>query len=482
MILKQPLYIAALLSFCISCSQCGGVSQAEEAIAEACKDGSMSVEEIANVAATLRDKDKRKYHSDASVMSYIKEHSGCLTAQNKPKQTPSVSDAQKPVYNVFIENSMSMDGYVRGNTDFKNAIYGFLSDILLKTNGITDTMKLFYINSQLIPFKPDLTDFIEKLNPSTFSERGGERGASDIHSVLKTALGATSKGQVAIFVSDCVFSPGRGKGAEDYLVNQSIGIKRTFSDFIYTNPDLATVVIKLNSEFDGTYYDFNNGKHPLKSRRPYYIWLIGKYDHIQKLRDQIDIKKIRGGFEDFYAFYPLSIATSPSYRVLKINKIGSFESDREHPQTHIINALAESRERNAGQFRFAVGIDLTKLGLAESFLTTPENYKLNSDKYTLTVEAITDKERQADPSLSKLSHKLLISTNDLQPTTLDISLIRKMPQWIEDSHSTNDVNQTGDELKRTYGFRSLVQGVADAYSSSAKGQDDYFKIHISIKK
>jgi hypothetical protein len=487
MILKQQMYIAALLLFCVSCSQCGGVSKADKAITEACKDGLISDDDIATIATALREnkREAAKYRDDAAVLDYIKKHNGCLGSDNlttTTTSTPSVNDSLKPVYNVFIENSMSMDGYVRGNTDFKNAIYGFLSDILLKTNGIADSMHLFYINSKLIPFKDDVTDFIEKLNPSSFSERGGERGTSDIHGVLKTALDATSKGQVAVFVSDCVFSPGRGKDADDYLVNQSIGIKSTFSNFIYANPELATVVIKLNSEFDGTYYDLYNSPHTLKARRPYYIWLIGKYDHIKKLRDKIELKKLRAGFEDFYAFYPLSIAASPSYRILKNSKIGSFEPDREKPQSNIINAKAESRDQNAGKFRFAVGIDLAKLGLAESFLTNVANYKLSSDKYTLTVEAISEKEQQTDPSLSKLSHKLLVTTSDLQPTELDISLIRKIPQWIDDSNSKNDVTQAGEELKRTYGFRSLVQGVSDAYVSLAKEQADYFKIHISIKK
>ena len=271
MILKSYTYFAALLLFSIGFSQCFH-NNADKAIAEACKDGSMSAEEIATVATALRanKREASKYPDDASVLEYIKKHNGCLGSDNPPPPP-----LEKPVYNVFIENSMSMDGYVRGNTDFKNAIYGFLSDILLKTNDITDSMHLFYINSKLIPFKPDVADFIEKLNPTTFSERGGERGVSDIQNVLKTALDATNKGQVAVFISDCVFSPGQGKDASNYLVNQSIGIKRAFSDFIYTNPDLATVVVKLNSEFEGTYYDLYDAKHPLKSRRPYYMPITG---------------------------------------------------------------------------------------------------------------------------------------------------------------------------------------------------------------
>ena len=127
-------------------------------------------------------------------------------------------------------------------------------------------------------------------------------------------------------------------------------------------------------------------------------------------------------------------------------------------------------------------IHIDTIELCIPSVTTPANYKLNNEKYTITIEPITEKEREADPSLKTLSHKLLIATTDLQPTELDISLIRKLPQWIDDSNSKNDVNQTGDELKRTYGFSSLVKGVADAYTSTAKEADNYFKIHISIKK
>ena len=133
MIFKQTLSVAIiLLLLCGSFSSC--TSKADDAIAEACKDGTMSDSEIANIATLLR-KDKReatKYRDDESIRNYIRQHNGCLNSGATTQPTPSVSNAQKPVYNVFIENSMSMDGYVRGNSDFKNAIYGFLSDVLLK--------------------------------------------------------------------------------------------------------------------------------------------------------------------------------------------------------------------------------------------------------------------------------------------------------------------------------------------------------------
>ena len=37
--------------------------------------------------------------------------------------------ATKCVYNIYIENSGSMDGYVKGKTEFEQAVYSYLSDI-----------------------------------------------------------------------------------------------------------------------------------------------------------------------------------------------------------------------------------------------------------------------------------------------------------------------------------------------------------------
>ncbi|MDR1023227.1 MAG: hypothetical protein LBL94_08165 [Prevotellaceae bacterium] len=55
----------------------------------------------------------------------------------------------KPTVNVYMENSGSMDGYVKGVTMFEQAVYSYLSDI--KISDFTNTLNLFYINSKIIP-------------------------------------------------------------------------------------------------------------------------------------------------------------------------------------------------------------------------------------------------------------------------------------------------------------------------------------------
>jgi hypothetical protein len=185
-----------LVFTCFLWAGCG--SEESETVKMAGKDGSIDAAEFQKIAATLR-KDRRsaaQYKTDESVCAFIRKemkrgttcvpcgNTGTADASANPKNantSPTQAASHiKPVYNAYIENSMSMDGYVNGSTEFKNAIYGFLSDILLKTNGLTDSLNLFYANSEMFPFKEDVRDFIEKLNPASFKARGGKRSSSDI--------------------------------------------------------------------------------------------------------------------------------------------------------------------------------------------------------------------------------------------------------------------------------------------------------------
>ena len=105
-----------------------------------------------------------------------------------------------------------MDGYVNGLTGFKNDVYDFLSDLKSPLRKITNSLKLYYINSKPIPFTDDVEDFIKKLNPTTFVQRGGDRGQTDLSNIFGDILARNnSSNTVNVLISDCVFSPGRGK-------------------------------------------------------------------------------------------------------------------------------------------------------------------------------------------------------------------------------------------------------------------------------
>ena len=178
-------------------------------------------------------------------------NSGAESVMNPP--------TTKCVYNIYVENSGSMDGYVKGVTRFEQSVYSYLSDI--KISDICSEMNLYYINSEMHKQKPDVADFIEKLEPNTFKAKGGNRKTTDLSNIIGDILDTHGKDTVSILVSDFVFSPGSGVNADDYLLNQQIGIKNHFAYKLKSNPNLAMMLYHLSSNFNGRYYDRNNNLH-----------------------------------------------------------------------------------------------------------------------------------------------------------------------------------------------------------------------------
>ena len=118
-----------------------------------------------------------------------------------------VTEVDSPVVlTVYLENTGSMDGYVNGNTGFKQTIYYYLTELRDK---ITSSIHLFYINSKVISMGNDIKTYIHSTTPTTFKANGGDLGTSDIATVLDSLLSRRKKDEVVLFISDCVVSPGK---------------------------------------------------------------------------------------------------------------------------------------------------------------------------------------------------------------------------------------------------------------------------------
>ena len=120
-----------------------------------------------------------------------------------------ITDLPKCNVNVYIENSASMDGYVKGVTEFESSLYSYLSDI--KLADFCQSLNLNYINSKPLPQPDDVRDFIERLEPDSFRRKGGDRSTTDISNLFQTIMTEQGKNDIAILVSDFVFSPGQDK-------------------------------------------------------------------------------------------------------------------------------------------------------------------------------------------------------------------------------------------------------------------------------
>jgi len=408
----------------------------------------------------------------------------------------------KPTVNVYIENSASMDGYVKGITEFELAVYNYLSDV--KISDVTDTLNLFYINSKPIPYATNvdidvISDFIEKLEPNEFKRRGGNRGTTDISNVFKDILSETGENNVAILVTDGIFSPGRGKDAAEYLVNQQIGIKNTMAEYLKKYPNTAITVYQLSSKFTSNqaeniyYYNREDRKVIVNAQRPFYIWVIGNFKDIAKLKLHVPESEFKGsGIQHSYTFLPSSINKfndeflvqmdrKSKYAILNSPKFGSFERDKRATKTSIYNIKKTKDGPHKGQFMFSIGMDLTLFQLLLG-----DEYLMNSDSYARLIDKqpnndyYIEMERNTTPS-TDYTHNMKLTTEKIVTGELEIVLRSQMPQWVYDMNDDEGLDIfKGDAINKTFGIKYLVEGIYEAYKM--RGNDIYTTMNFNLKK
>jgi len=375
-------------------------------------------------------------------------NSGEETNEKPPKKDTIEVETIKPTVNVYIENSGSMDGYVKGETEFEQAVYNYLTDI--KISQFTDSLNLFYINSDIIPQGSDISDFIEKLEPNNFKNKGGSLGTTDISNLLKCVLTETCPNEIAILVTDGIFSPGKGKDAEQYLVNQQIGIKSNMAAYLKKYPNSAVVIYQLSSQFDGLYYNHEDYGTKINEQRPYYIWIIGETDLINDLIIKVPENKFKGsGVQNIF-----SITGGPKsvdYTV-KIGS-GTFDLDKQEPKTTIENLKKESKGKQ-NTARFSVNAKLSGFLLSDNYISDVSNYEMNNKDYSLTIS------RSVSNNFG-YTHQLNFESGSVHKGIISVKLKTQIPAWVED---INDDDGDTPVSGKTYGIKYQIHGIYEAFT------------------
>ncbi len=370
----------------------------------------------------------------------------------------------KPTLNVYIENSASMYGYVKGVTSFEQAVYNYLCDV--KIRNIADSLNLFYINSKLIPQGSDISDFIEKLEPTTFKQKGGNLSTTDISNLLKTVFDKSGENEVSVLVSDFIFSPGK-KDAEQYLVNQQIGIKSSVATFLNSNPNHGVIIYQLSSNFDGYFYDKFDKPYKFNGNRPYYIWIVGDKQYLGKLIKACPPADFKGdGVENELSMFRENgiVDYAVKYRS------GNFRLDKQDPKHSIVDAKKDTKGRE-NKMRFSIDVDFSELLCQGDYLLDDDNYTLSDSDFDLEIVK--------NHSDSKYTHTLKLSSDIVKHSTLSITLKSNLPEWVEDITDDNGVGINDDNNDETFGFKYLVEGLYEGFTVNG---DNYATIKVNINK
>ena len=414
-------------------------------------------------------------------------------SQNRRGQTepdifnPEISDQDslKPVIKVFIENSLSMDGYVNGNSDFKADLTEML--VLTKNHVGESNISINFINSKAFPSSnKDIVTFASKLEPNSmsYSIGGKGRGKSDINNIFRILLDSLHENNIVILISDCIYSLGDGDETEGKLNIQKSLTHDAFNDALKRKKnDLSTVCLKMISNFNGLYYDLNDKPVRINDQRPYYIWIMGQESLINEYYPKITKNLV--GINNSYVLTSKNNGIPPFYTVLReTNGIGTFKIAKEDRGKSTINSIQDITF-SKGKFQFALALDLSQILVDKSYLLSSNNYK--AEGYEIVSVEPVDQNNLLPNEWKRLesspaTHIITVATSDKTLLRdMELELLNSIPEWVEQS-SSNDDRQLTNELNKTFGLSYLVQGIREAYVTQNPKQTSYFKIKVTIKK
>lgn len=363
---------------------------------------------------------------------------GCCHDKIEVSSSPveSTKPSRNPCLKVFIENSGSMDGYMCDGSQLKDVVYDYISDL----NRVSSKTELYYINSKLIPYNGNLTNYIKALNPAAFKKAGGNMSNTDLGDLIANVLNGVNDTTVCIFVSDCILDL-PAKNAQKFLTNCEIRIKDEVVNAQKRVPDLGVEILKLSSDFNGKYFYPNGTVEVLKDvKRPYYMWIFGNKNYLSKLNTAVPFSQLAK-----YDF----------------NGIVAFASQSNVPFEIFNNALTSKIVIPAhGDYHITIQADFRTTLQPDGVIQDKGNYTFNNS--TIVVDGIYP----ISDARSKYSHFIRFTIPKGTNIAQDCLTFNtpKMPSWVSESNDDTGTN-IQENLSKTTGIKYLIQGVADAYKN-----------------
>ncbi|MFW5982974.1 MAG: hypothetical protein ACOCQ4_00620 [bacterium] len=359
----------------------------------------------------------------------------------------------------YLENSGSMFGYVNGFTEYVDVV----SELAEKPEFAEhQTPREFNFvnggqNLKVTNIGQSPASLKDKLNVNGFN--CGDVSKSNLNSMFQLALSRAKNDTISILISDAIYDIGKPQAPMNALSTEG---RETRSRFIerLNEGDLQTIIIKLNSQFDGDYFPVTGGSVDLSQDRPYYVWIFGETELLNQYFTDDYIKSLKG-FTDIARFLKLSELEVP-YQATAHKKVGDFRFDS-RDKNKLINVKTVGRGEG---FQFTFAVNYSELPFSDSYLTSTSNYTCNNSNFSIrNVSSIGDVKLfglDFEPT-----HIVTIGTEKSPHCKLEISLLNKVPNWIENTNSDDESNIIGDTT-HTFGFKFLTNAISEAYQYKNK--------------
>jgi hypothetical protein len=396
------------------------------------------------------------------------------------KEEKIESTNQVVTFNVYLENSASMKGYVNGPTDFKETILNILTAISNKK----EEANFFLINSEKSEqIRQEIDQYITFLEPDSLKVK-----TSLLDDVINTVVEKYIENkQPAVLISDFIFS-------KDTQTRTGILSVKTRLSKSIKNLDKkrdAILVIKCESQFKGWYLGYKKDlklAEEINSKRPYYIWIVGPKSLIYNFTEKYYIKQSVGFLEQF-TISNTSQDDPPYHHILKKTySKGQFRFCKDSKERCIEDIRFNTRSDVT--FQLGIAVDLSEIPVSEAYKSNPANYIIACPREDileiekiLPIDSIHPNDEQFRESAT---HILIIRLKGDSfykgNQVFNIKIKNTIPEWIELSSTIDDQNMKHDpdRLNRTYGFKNLIEGTYQALNPNLD-QNYFFNIPIEIR-
>ena len=406
-----------------------------------------------------------------------------------------LSEKTNTTTKIFVENSDSMDGYIKGGAEFREAVGNLLIKLRHKTNNtkayfLSDKME--YVNDKPESFLSELS-----LDPSSkYVKLKNKNSGSLLNNLLKLILNQSNPGDISIFVTDGVYSV---YGTKNVVQNELVTSKNLTMDIFIESikqKDISTLVLQYSSNFVGKYYDMNLQSHPINAKKPFYIFVISDSKTMEEfVINRLEEFKLNENLTNFIHFkkdYPLNI---PDIFILhKTYRVGLFSIENRTDNTISEIKTSIESDESADKFRFSFAIDLKKYNLSKSYIKDINNFDAGDicrvSLVTDIREAEIDKLDQVDLKKQEANiqikfiptHIIVISCNSKISLANEVQIKMKynLPFWIEEGNTNDDTNSNVWADYKTFGLKYLISGIYEAYKEIQKL--DLMNIKIKVKR
>jgi len=376
--------------------------------------------------------------------------------------------------NFYFENSGSMNGYLDGR-NFKQTMHRIINESIPGFNP-------FFVNTK----EYKTSDLLSKIDSKKITT--ASIGGSDHQFIFTNAIKKANGNNLSIVVTDGIYSTPNGD-----IDIVEIDIENSFKTALQDNA-IETVVLKMSSNYKGTYYTESNCENvQIDQERPYYILLFGNKKTIDNALKEIVVIDDLPGFKEQARFF-ITDNLKVNYTILTRGeeKKGSFRKATKGGKGLVKDIEDVERDDRAAEpyIQFAIGIDYSGISIPDSYLLKKNNYKIGgATEFVIedikAVEALssgstTSSEITRVDAINniKLSHLMTVKAKFNFTGDLLINLENNIPSWIPNAGSKNDCD-IKDNKDQTFAFDKLMTGISKAYSTVSKS-DDYLRFKLTI--